>query len=279
MPLAAQGWDAAAQAQGWARQDKDDSFTFYDAATKSLNTWMRDGGLMHSLSLLKLNATPDRWIIDPRNNAWVITGTTLTPVDTTGRLGASIKLPAEVADVCWDTKGFVLSYRTQEPYLEKRNYKGGDILWTFGSKPTRNEGFTPQNFHPITLDDSDHVLLGDGSGFNLSILNADTGKKIVETALVLGGAPAPGLSGTVDRGPICIWSGKGVAFASLRASDVPTSLRGDLQGLVLARIDISRSSLELLPTGLQPDHLLIGILESDAVFVGPKGGLMLVKIR
>lgn len=278
--LPAQGWDGATQAQGWARQDKDDSFTFYDPAAKVLHTWMRDGGEIRTTPLARLETPPSKWIIDPRGNAWVVDGTSLIQVEPSGRIVKTIKLPAEVGSVCWDTKGFVLSFKTQEPYLEKRRYSDGDDLWTFGARPGNKEALSNRNLHPLLMDDLDHILLGNGNDLNLSLINADSGKKEGETTFKVGQDAAPAFAGgSLDRGPLCLWSGKNVAFASLEAKDLPDAARGTLQGQVLARIDLTSSAVEFLPTGLTADHLLVGVLDGNAVFVNPKGGLLLVPVK
>ena len=280
LALTAQAWDAASQARSWAKQDKDDSFTFHDPATRMLYTWMRDGGTLGNLPTGKIDGMPERWVMDPRNNAWIAHGTTVTQVDKLGRIIVNIKLPAEVGDVCWDAKGFVLSYRAAEPYLEKRDFKG-DLLWSFGAKPSKGDGPPPQNRRPILMEDSGNVLMADSNSLNLAILDGNTGKKVAETNLLLaGGQPVPALEGSaVERRSLAIWPGKGVIFAAVAASQVPSALRGSFQGLVLARIDYAQSRLEFLPTGLDESHILVGVLDSDAVFVNPKGGLMLVKVK
>lgn len=280
MPGSAQDWDGASRAASWAKQDKDDSFTFYDPSGRFLHTWTRDGGLMRSIPLAKLEAEPERWVVDPRNNAWVAHGATLTLVDPSGRIVNTVKLPADVGDVCWDARGFVISYRTVEPYLEKRGFKGTEVLWSFGAKPPKREGPGPVNRRPIVSDDSGNVLMADGNSLNLSVLDGATGRKVSETRLSVGGAAAPALEGNAaERGPLALWFGQGVAFAAVKASQVPASLRGTTQGIALARLDLTRSQLEFLPTGLDEGHLLVGVLDSDAVFASPKGGLMLVRIK
>ena len=281
MILTAQPWDAATQARGWAKQDKDDSFTFYDPASKTLQTWMRDGGSLGSLSLARLDEVPVRWLLDPRNDAWVASGATMTLFDKTGHDLASLKLPAEVGDVCWDAKGFVISFRTSEPYLEKRDFKSHALIWSFGAKPIRGEGLAPQDRRPILMNDAGNVLMADGRSLNLSILDGNTGRKRSETSLNLpSGEPAPTLEGNAsDRDPMALWPGKGVIFAAVKAAQVPASERGTLQGLVLARLDLAHSTLEFLATGLDETHILVGVLESDAVFANPRGGLLLVKVR
>jgi len=279
LALTAQTWDAARQARGWAKQDKDDSFTFYDASARMLHTWSRDGGLMASVPTAKVEEPPERWSIDPRNNAWIAHGTSLTQLDRSGRNVTSNRLPAEVGDVAWDPKGIVLSYRTPEPYLEKRDYKGS-VVWSFGAKPSRGDGPTP-NRRPIVMDDSGKILMADGNAFNLSILEGETGRKVSEASFKLvGGQPAPMLEGSaLEREGLAIWPGKGVVFAVVKATQIPAAFRETFQGLVLARLDLAQSRLEFLPTGLDEGHILIGVLDSDAVFVSPKGGLMLVKVK
>ena len=278
--LQAQAWDAASQARSWAKQDKDDSFTFFDPGARTLHTWMRDGGVLASVPTGKIDDSLDRWVMDPRGQAWVTHGTTLTLLDKTGRIVDNLKLPAEVGDLCWDAKGFMLSYRAFEPYLEKRDFKGA-LLWSFGAKPAKGDGPAPRNRRPIVMDASGHVLLADGNSLNLSVLDSESGKKLSETNLTLpGGQPAPALEGSaVERGSLALWPGKGIVFAAVKATQVPEALRESMQGLVLGRIDYAQSKLEFLPTGLDEAHTLVGVLEADAIFVSPRGGLMLVRIK
>ena len=278
--LIAQAWDAASQARSWAKQDKDDSFTFYDPNAKALYTWMRDGGVLGSVPLAKLDETPDRWVMDPRNTAWVAHGLTVTQYDRSGRSIVNFRLPAEVGDACWDAKGFVFSYRAPEPYLEKRDFKGA-LLWSFGAKPAKADGPAPQYRRTVVMDDAGKILMADGNALNLSILDGETGRKVAETNLRLAsGQPAPALEGAVsERGPLALWSGHGVVFAAIRAVQIPAQLRETMQGLALARLDLVQSRVEFLPTGLDETHTLIGVLDSDAVFVNPRGGLLLVKVK
>lgn len=278
--LRAQGWDAATQAVGWARQDKDDSFTFYDPAARVLRTWMQDGGDIQDIPLDKLKEPPSKWVIDPRGDAWVVSGTTLTQVDSAGRLARDLKLPAPVDSVCWDTKGFVLSYRTQNPYLEMRRYQDGEVLWTYGRKPGRKDPITALSLHPMLMSDTDQVLLGNGNDLGLLVLDANTGKPVREEAFSFNGNPAPALVGApVDRGPLCLWSGKGVVFATLRAGELPAVARGTIQGQALVRMDLKTATVTFAPTGLATDHLLVGILHGQAVFVNPKGGLLQLPVK
>ena len=278
--LDAQSWDAATQAAGWARQDKDDSFTFYDEQSSNMHTWSRDGGLQRSTVLVKPPVPPEKWAVDPKGNCWIISGQTLVQVGPTGKVLKTSKLPAEVADIAWDIKGIVLSYRAPEPFLEKRDFTGS-VLWSLGSKPTKGDGPAPVNQRPILIDDLGNVLLASGASLNLTMLNSATGRKVSETNFHLqDGRPAPALEGTGEvRGPLVLWPGKEVVFATVKAVQVPPQLRETMQGLVLARLDLKQMSLEFLPTGLNESHFLIGMQDADAIFVSPRGGLVLVKVR
>ena len=279
LALAAQPWEATRQARSWAKQDKDDSFTFYDSANRELHTWTRDGGVTISLPTGKVEGPPDRWVMDPRNNAWVARGALLTQIDRTGRILETLRLPAAVGDVCWDARGFVLSFRTELPYLEKRDFKGA-LLWSSGVKPGRQEGAAHPN-RPVLMDDDGKVLMADGNTLNLVLYDSQTGQRLSEAWLYLpGGTPAPNLEGTKEeRGPLALWPGKGVVFAALTTSQVPAPMRNSLQGLVLARLDLGDHRVSFLPTGLDDSHLLVGVLEDQAVFVKPGGGLTLVKVQ
>jgi hypothetical protein len=279
--LMAQSWDAARDARDWAKQDKDDSFTFYDHTTRTLRTWMREGGLTGSLPVGALDDPPVRWVLDPRNNAWVAHGSQVSHIDRTSRIITKFKAPAEVGDVAWDSKGFVLSYRSPTPYLEKRDYNKGALLWSSGTKPVGGDGPAAQDRRPIVVQDSGNVLMADGRALNLIILDGETGKRLSETNFHLAnGEPAPALEGpALDRGPLVLWPGKDVVLASVKASQIPATLRAGLQGVVLARLDLAHSLLEFLPTGLDESHFLVGVLESDAIFINPKGGLIQVKVK
>jgi hypothetical protein len=241
---------------------------------------MRDGGLTGSLPVGILEDLPVRWVLDPRNNAWIAHGGLVSQLDRNGRIITKFKTPAEVGDLCWDAKGFVLSYRTATPYLEKRDYKGA-LLWSSGAKPSRGEGPAPLQRRPIVQQDSGNVLMADGKTLNLIILDGETGKTLSQTNFHLtSGEPAPFLEGpATDRGPLVLWPGKDVVFAAVNAAQVPAAYRSGLQGLILVRLDLAFSLLEFLPTGLDESYFPVGVLESDAIFVNPKGGLTQVRVR
>ena len=117
-PGSGQDWDPVKNASGWASFDRDGSCAFLDAAARKLRVWSREGGITQDLDLARLEGPAEKWVMDPSGNAWVVSGTTLQRVDRNGRLGPSHSLPAEVADLAWDARSFVLCYRTAEPYLD-----------------------------------------------------------------------------------------------------------------------------------------------------------------
>ena len=52
-----------------------------------------------------------------------------------------------------------------------------------------------------------------------------------------------------------------------------------MNGMLLARFDLIRKTVEFLPTTLTEDHAFVGIIEDAATFISPKGGLAFSAIR
>lgn len=276
----AQGWDATSLARGWTRQDKDDSFTFYDEFSAALQTWGLETGLQTSTPLGRMPVVPEKWVIDPHGGHWVISGETLIHVASSGAILKSSYLPAPVADVCWDIEGFLLSYQTVSPYLEKRSYGDGKIMWAFHPGEGEQAHASASNTHPAALDESGHVLLGNGADLNLTIIDAHAGKSLDETRLLYDGKPVPRLTGVdPDRGPMCYWSQKASVLAALKAEQLPPSVRNGMQGLVLGVIDPKMNMIRFISTGITNQSLLVGVLNGSAVFVKPEGGLQQVPLR
>ncbi len=267
-------------ATGWAKLDKDGSCTFYDTATKSLETWSRDFGVTGSLSLSKLEVTPEKWVLDPFGNAWVVSGATLYQVAKNGKPGATVRLPGEVVDLGWDTKGFFLLYRGPETYLEKRDYAKANVLWSAGRKPKAQEEGAPSvsgGTDRLVVAEDGNVMVAGGSSLSLSSFDGNKGAHLGQTVFMLKGAAAPSLvlAGR-DRGALGWWLGKSVVMAAVPASQVPSEKKA---GLLLARLDLTAGHLEFLPTGVTEDHKLLGLLESEAVLMKPGGGLVFVPIK
>lgn len=267
-------------AAGWAKLDKDGSCTFYDSASKSLDTWSKDFGITGSLNLSKLDVPPEKWVLDPFGNAWVVSGATLYQVAKNGKLGTTVKLPGEVADLGWDTKGFFLLYRGAETYLEKRDYTKASLLWSTGRKPKPSEEGSPSAMggaDRLVVAEDGNALVAGGSSLSLASFDGNKGTALGQTVFSMNNAPAPSLVlGGRERGALGWWLGKSVVMAAVPASQVPKEKKA---GMLLARLDLAGGSLEFLPTGVTEDHKLLGVLEAEAVFMKPTGGLVFVPIR
>lgn len=284
LPALAQGFDPATQAKGWAHQDRDFSFTFYDPASRSLVTWDKGFGVMNTLSLAKLEAEPEMWFLDRYNNAWVVSGDMLYFVLKDGKVDRKEKLPAPVADVAWDSQtGFVLCYRTATPYLEMRDYKKADVLWTHGDKPKKGEAVPSAPFRlclKVQASGSSQVYVTDGSGLDFLVLSGKNGDQESRTSFRLGGQALPSFDfAKAAPGPVCPLLGKEIIYAALDSRSVPASAAPGLNGLLLARLDLASEAVTFEPTGLTPDHRFIGVVDGQAVFVKPVGGLAFVPVQ
>ena len=284
LPAAAQSFDALSQAKGWAHQDRDFSFTFYDPATRSLVTWDKGFGVMNTLSLAKLGVAPSMWLMDRYNNAWVIGGDTLYFVTKDGKVDRREKLPAEVADVAWDSQsGFVLCYKTATPYLEMRDMKDGGVSWSHGQKPKKGDGVSNSLYRVCmkTLPGGDsQVFFTDGASLDMTVLSGKNGDPLVRTTFKLNGQASPALDYTkTDPGQVCPLIGKELIYAALDSSVLPAGSAPGLSGLLLARLDLTSSVITFEPTGLTPDHRFIGVVDGQAVFIKPGGGLAFVMVK
>lgn len=270
-PAAAQDWDPVKSATGWASFDRDGSCVFLDPAQRKLVNWSREAGVGGEVSLAKMNAPAEKWLLDPSGNAWVVSGATLQLVMTqTGKVGTSYTLPADVADLAWDVRSFVLCFRTREPYLERRDLKTGAVLWTYGTKPAKGTSF-PQVLHHVAISEDGKVFLNSGTDFQLLVLDSRSGALTAALPFTLNGQQAPSLAlGTGDRGSMAWWLNKNTALLAVPASQLPGT---ELKGLVLARLDLAKRELVLIPTSADEKAALVGILEDSAVLRLPTGGL------
>jgi len=272
--------DPMKTATGWARADKDGSCTFYNPATRALETWSKDFGVTGSLNLSKLDVMPEKWVLDPSGNAWIVSGTMLYQVDKNGKPGTTVKLPGEVVDLGWGTKGFFLLYRGAETYLEKRDFAKAALLWSSGRKPRASDSVATSASNAadhLVISEDGSVLLTNGSNLSLSSLDGNKGTSLGDSLFTLNNVAAPTLSlGGKVRGALGWWLGKTVVMAAVPASMVPSEKKA---GLLLARLDLSAGSVEFLPTGATEDHKLVGVLESEAILMKPGGGLILVPVR
>ena len=265
----AQAWDPAQSATGWASFDRDGSCVFHNRAGRKLVVWSRDGGPGEEVDLGKLATPPDRWLLDPNGNAWVVCGPNLARVANGGKVGPVFTLPAEVGDLAWDARSFVLCYRTRQAYLERRDLMTGALLWSHGPKPPKGEADEGTR-HPVAISEDGKIYLNSGSDFQLHVLDSAKGTLLAVLSFTLKGGPAPPL-GVGDRGALAWWMNNNCALLAVPATQLPPG--SGLKGLVLAKLDLAKGELTLTPTGLDEKASLAGTLEADAVLLAPGGGL------
>lgn len=272
---AAQDWDPVKSATGWASFDRDGSCVFLEAAQQKLASWTRDGGLSGEVNLSRLSAPAEKWLLDPSGNAWVVSGTTLVLVAAqTGKLGASYALPAEVADLAWDVRSFLLCFRTREAYLERRDLKTGALLWSYGTKPEKGATI-PQVLHHVVISEDGKIYLNSGPDFRLLVLDAGTGALKTSIPFMLKGEPPPPLAlGSGDRGAMVWWMDKNTALMAVPASQLGPGFKG----LILARLDLATRELALIHTAADEKATLVGILDDAAVLRIPPAGLGFVPL-
>ena len=273
----AQSWDGAAQAKGWARQDITGALTFLDGQT--LRTWTRDGSLSGALDLSRLDFPAEFWVLDPWDNAWVAGANFLASVDKTGKILRRESLPGHVADLAWDATGFYLTYKTESLFVEKRDFKKGDVLWTSGSKPRKGEAPGPRLFR-LAVTHTGQVLATQGADLNLATLNATNGKLVGQTFLAWGNAALPALQAMAPERQALIWWERGnQALAALPASQLAPSMKGSLAGLILARMDLAKGTVDLLPTGQEEGAVLLGASDTELTVEKPGGGLVFLPLK
>ena len=272
----AQSWDATRSAKGWSRFDATGTATFYDPATRMLITWMQDAGALGTIDMSKAEMVPERWVVDD-DRIWIMAGTVMKQLNKAGQVQRTITLPAEVADVDFlPPNGIAISYRTPAPFIERRDIKTGSEVWTYGKKPRKGES-TSRVLHRILRNDEMNLVLVSHDEMVATILDGKKGDSLGQAVFTVGDAAPPKLTlGDKDRGAITWWWSKGVAFSAVPSSGLPTLQQ---QGLLLARMDFTASTVEFLPTGVTEEFQLAGIVENRAVLVAPNGGLVFVPIK
>jgi hypothetical protein len=340
-PLRSQAWDATRHASGWAFQEPDGSFLFFDPAARSLRTWMKGGGLLASLpvsipanpksasaakppapspkgvsdynsaaatlygipshqrvspvtakpapseapaSSAQSTLVPERWVLDSYNRIWMVYEGQLAIL---GKEGVPVNVhsvPAPVEDMAVVRDGVLLLYRTLKPYLEKRDLKTGAILWIFGDKTQAKDAAAeplrvPLNRMALGADDA--IYIAEGASMAFTVLDPGKGPKEAGQVFFTSrdAASSRAVLGPVGRGPMLSWAGKDVIFGVFTSKQVRSCGAPESKGLLLARFDLVKGSLEWLPTILDPGHRLVGLLDAEAVFVAPDGGLAYAPIR
>ena len=229
-------------------------------------------------------AVPERWVLDTYNRVWVICENRLVVISKDGKLEATYPLPGEVEDLAAGRDGIFLNYRTLRPYVEKRGLRNGDVAWAYGDKAALAEAaasplLVPRNRMAVSCDGS--LYLAEGGSLTLTVLDAEKGPKAPGQSFFTyrDSLPARANLGRTGRGALLCWAGRQVLFSAFD----PAQLRGtgapDAKGMVLARFDLARGTLDWIPTGLTEGHRLVGLLDHEAVFLNPEGGLSYAPIH
>ena len=271
----AQSWDPVKQATGWARVDKDGSIAFYDPASRKIYSWMKEGGILGDVDVSKLGRAPEKWVVDFSFNAWVVSGRDLTYVAKNGKT-YTVKLPYEVGDLTWDAHGFYLSYKTPEPFVEMRNYDSGSVVWYIRNRAMKEEA-APNVLHRIAVNEEKTLFIASRNSLQVDAIDCTNGRiKGAATFSFVGGLSPSLALDSQDRGTFAWWLNTNTAVSAVPASQLPALQQS---GLLLAVENLTSGNVELFATGLSEQHTFIGMLESDAVFIAPGGGLVFRPVK
>jgi hypothetical protein len=229
-------------------------------------------------------AIPERWVLDSYNRVWMVCTGRLAVLGKEGKPENILPLPAAVEDMAVGRDGIFILYRTMKPYLEKRDLKTGAVLWTYGDKGQLKEAAIQPLLVPLNrmaLGPDGSVYIAEGASMAFTVLDPARGPKEPGQSFFTcqDAIPARAVLGRVGRGPLLSWAGKDVIFGVFAPSQVKSCGAPESKGLLLARFDLAKGTLEWLPTPLAEGHRLVGLLETEAVFLAPNGGLAYTPIR
>lgn len=229
-------------------------------------------------------AVPERWVVDSYSRTWMVCDGRLLVLGKDGALETALALPAPVEDLAVGREGILVLYRTPKPCLEKRDLRTGAVLWTYGDRAQLKDAadhplLVPLNRMALAADGT--IYLAEGAALAFTVLDPVKGPRTPGQAFFSCGETLAGraLLGALGRGPLLAWAGREVLFGSFAPSQVRGCGAPESKGLVLARFDLARGTLDWLPTPLAEGHRLVGLLDSEAVFVAPGGGLAYAPIR
>ncbi len=235
-------------------------------------------------ALTVCEAVPERWVLDSYNRIWMVCDGRLAVLGKEGKPENILPLPGAVEDMAVGGDGILLLYRTMRPYLEKRDLKTGVVLWSFGDKNQLKEAslqplLVALNRMALGVDGT--IYIAEGASMALTVLDPVKGPKAPgQTFFTCQDAiPARAVLGRVGRGPLLAWAGKEVIFSVFTPSQVKSCGAPESKGLLLARFDLAKGTLEWLPTPLAEGHHLVGLLDNEAVFLAPGGGLAYAPIH
>lgn len=229
-------------------------------------------------------ARPERWVIDSYARTWMVCDGRLVIFNKDGQLEQALALPAPVEDLAVGREGILVLYRTPRPCLEKRDLRSGAVLWTYGDRAQLKEAadqplLVPLNRMAVGSDGA--VYLAEGPSLALTVLDPSKGPKDAGQTFFTCREALPGRAqlGRAGRGPLVAWPGREVLFGAFAPTQVKGCGAPEGRGLVLARFDLAAGSLEWLPTTLGEGHQLLGLLDHEAVFLAPGGGLAYAPIH
>jgi len=227
---------------------------------------------------------PERWVMDSYSRTWMTCEGQLIVLDKNGKLDAALPLAAAVEDLAVGRDGLLLLYRTLRPYLEKRDLRTGALLWSYGDRDQLKEVaaqplLVPMNRMALGADGT--IFIAEGAALALTVLDGTKGPKDPGQAFFTcqDQIPPRASLGRLGRGPLLSWAGKDVIFGTFTPSQVKACGAPASKGLILARFDLAKGSLEWLPTPLAEGHRLVGLLDGEAVFIAPEGGLAFAAIH
>jgi len=230
------------------------------------------------------DAVPERWVMDSYSRTWVVSEGRLVMLDKDGKVDQVFPLPGPVEDLAATPDGLLLLYRTLKPCLEKRDLRTGAVLWTFGDRAQLKDSEVAPLRVPLNrmaLGTDGTIYLAEGASLTFTVLDPARGPKEPGQAFFTcqDALPSRASLGHVGRGPLCTWADRGVVFGVFAPSQVKSCGAPESKGLLLARFDLGKGTLEWLTTPLSEGHRLVGLLDTEAVFVAPGGGLAYAPIR
>lgn len=279
-----QAWDAGRLARGWARMDPTGSCAFLDEKNRQLICWMRDAGALERIDLSKLEFKPQFWVVDD-SRIWLAAGQRLVLMDLKGNVQRSVNLPGDVGDMDKLPDGVVLSYRTLEPYIEKRDIKTGHVIWDQGQKPRKGTEAS-RTLHRLICNEDRYVMVLRADKLNFTLLDGAKGKVLGQILFThQDRLPAPLRDQGKTQGLVWNW-GHNTAYYAVPASFLPTGTLeqqgyapSDPRMLVLVELEVPSSRIRFLPTPWMDDIQLIGVHEGQAIFTSPQGGLVFSSIK
>lgn len=221
-------------------------------------------------------ARPERWLVDGHGRAWMTCEGQLMALGKQGNPDMILSLPGRVQDMAVGRDGVFLLYRTLKPYVEKRNLQSGAVIWAYGDKTELKEAASQPILVPLNrmaLGDDGTVYLAEGTSMVLTVLDAAKGPREPGQAFFTcqDAIPPRANLGSIGRGPLLPWAGRAVLFSAFTPAQVKTSQAPGSKGLILARFDLAKGTLDWVPTDIPEGHQFVGLLDHEAVFLTPQG--------